>query len=417
MINFKMLKFLPRRVYHIAHAVVNGFLKDNCYLYAASLTFYSLLSIIPLLAIAFGLGKSFGFEYYLEKQLLNTFPQYGDWINQIIDITYHLLENTKGGLIASVGGITLIWTMLKLLENVEYALNNIWKVKYLRPYSRRFSDYMAMMFFAFFFFAASNGFVIYIITYFLKARETHAYLQTLTPLVLISLFIFPFFLSWVLFSFLYFFMPNTKVNLKYAIIAGFLASISYHLLQWIYIHFQIGVGSYGAIYGSFAAIPLFLVWLNMSWIVVLGGAEIAYNGESSQYVFSDKHEKVSISKQELALLITQHCVEAFCNGRGPVDIFEISKTLGISPSTSRIITNSLVDGSVLIESKESVGFLPARDVRDITLKFVLDGFEIGTQEQYNVNHSERLETLQKCLNVYNKSESTSSSNISLATTI
>lgn len=407
----RQLLDFPKRVYYIGSAVVNGFLKDNCYLYASSLTFYSLLSIVPILAIAFGLGKSFGIEYYLEKQLLHSFPQQEEWIHKLIDVIYSLLENTHGGLIASVGGLTLVWTMFKLLENVEEALNHIWKVRVQRNYGRKFSDYTTMTIFAFFFFAVSNGFIIYIVSTFLKYRESHAILQTLTPFVLFSLIFFPFLLSWVLFSFLYYFMPNIKVNLKFAVLAGFFASTLYHVLQWIYLHFQIGVASYGAIYGSFAAIPLFLVWLNMSWIVILLGAEIAYHGENSFYLFTERLNRIKVTKKELALLVTKYCAESFAKGNGPVSIEELCMAVGISLTTARRITYALQQGAILIESGYGNGLMPARDVESLTINYVLEGLDKGTEEYYFVNKTSTIGIIQKHLDEFHNILISSSGNV------
>ncbi|MFZ1290302.1 MAG: YhjD/YihY/BrkB family envelope integrity protein, partial [Melioribacteraceae bacterium] len=136
---------------------IRNFREDNCTLKSSALTFYSMLSIVPVVAILFGIFKGFGLESQLEKLLLDNFKEYEAVMIKIVNYSNILLENTKGGLIAGIGIILLLYTVIKLLNNIEYSLNDIWKFKTSRTVARQFSDFLAILFLAPLFFVLSSG--------------------------------------------------------------------------------------------------------------------------------------------------------------------------------------------------------------------------------------------------------------------
>jgi len=124
------MKYFFIKQLRILLLAIRRFGQDQCPLQASALTFYSILSIVPLVAMAFGIAKGFGFQNLLEKQLLEKFPGQEEVMTRIFDFARSLLENTKGGMIAGIGIVFLLWTVIKLLSHIEGSLNDIWEIKH-----------------------------------------------------------------------------------------------------------------------------------------------------------------------------------------------------------------------------------------------------------------------------------------------
>ena len=253
-----------------------GFIKDECFLKSSALTYYSLLSIVPFLAVAFGIAIKFGFEKSLESAILDKFKDQSEIAYKIIDFTHSTLEHTQGGVIAGTGIIMLIWAVMTLMICIRQSLNSIWKITNARSISRTLSSYLAILFFCPIFFVVSSGLSLYALRGIIEASKATDLYDVLSPVIYFLFHFVPFVLSCLSFIFIYLFVPSAKVPWKSGVIAGIIAGTTYQIVQWTYFHFQIGVTSYGAIYGSFAAIPLFLIWLNLRWLILLAGAQIAH---------------------------------------------------------------------------------------------------------------------------------------------
>lgn len=384
-------------------SAAKGFSSDECFLKASALTYYSLLSIVPVLAVAFGIAKGFGFEHRLEEEVLVQFHEQPEVAHKIIDFSYSLLEHTKGGLIAGIGAVGLFYTVLKLLENIELSLNSIWRVSAQRPWTRKFSDYLAMMICCPIFFAVASSTTIYFTTLIVKATRQIHILDYISPLIFFSLNIIPYLFSWLLFTFIYIFMPNTKVPWKAGLVAGIVAGTAYQVLQILYINVQIVVSNYNTIYGSFAALPLFLVWLNLSWLIVLAGAEIAYHQQRDRSnrvlaEYSANHSLTSV--RIIGLYLVWQCVKAFQKGNPPIILPDISKNLGVPLSLLQEITDDLIDQKLLSEvvvsvSQENVGYQPAREINDIKIKTVCDALDKTNRRSIAVYPNPILSNIEK----------------------
>ena len=357
---------------------IRGFGEDKCQLRASALTYYSLMSIVPVAAMAFGIAKGFGFEKLLEEKILGGLPGQEEVAQQIIGFARSFLENSRGGLIAGIGIVALFWTVIKVLGNIESSFNDIWGIRAARTAGRKFGDYLSIMLICPILIIMSSSVTVLVTSQITLIVEKLAFLGPVGDAVLFSLRVLPYAVIWIVFTFVYKFMPNTRVQLKSALIAGIIAGTSFQVVQLIYIYFQVGVAKYGAIYGSFAALPLFLIWLQLSWLIVLFGAEVSFAEQNVEtYEFEADCLKVSHSFRELLSLNIAHlCVKKFRQAEKALSADEVSHELEIPVRLVRQILFELVEARVLSEVKlddrETMAYQPARDIEDLTITNVLN---------------------------------------------
>lgn len=361
---------------------VRGFDEDKCQLRASALTFYSLISIVPVAAMAFGIAKGFGFEKMLETQLRSKLAGHEEVFNNVVRFSHSLLENTKGGLLAGVGLIVLFWAVIKVLGQIEDSLNDIWGIKEQRPLGRKFSDYLSIMLICPVLVILSSSVTVFITTQVNLVMEKITLLGVFSPLVFLLLKLLPFALLWGLFTFIYLFMPNTKVRITSGLLAGVIAGTIFQLLQWGYITFQIGAANYNAIYGSFAALPLFLIWLQLSWLIVLYGAELSFAHQNvDTYEFEpDALQASHRLKTLLSLQIVQHLIGNFAAGKPALTARQLSDTLEIPLRLINERLFALVHSGILsgteTDGGQERGFQPARDIQGLTIQKVIDALEL-----------------------------------------
>jgi membrane protein len=400
------LRALLIRLLRTLYISMRGFNQDKCALKASALTYYSLLSVVPVLAMIFAFAKGFGFDKRVQNELLNNFPEHQAVMTQIIDYAQSLLEQTEGGIIAGIGIIFLFWTVIKVLGNIERALNDIWNIKKQRSFIRKITDYISIMLVAPIFFILSSGITVYVKSQVTTLAQNAQTLSVISPFVFFIVNLSPYFIIWVLFTFIYLVMPNTKVYLKSGIIASVIAGTLYQLTQWIYISMQIGVAKYNAIYGSFAALPLFLIWLQLSWMIVLLGAEISFAAQNVD-TFEFEYESLKISsynKRLLSLLIAHRIVKNFEEGERALTAPEISHHLGMPIRLVNQILYEFVKigllSTVNSEDEQEVAYQPARDINQYTISNVVDSLEKKGADNIPANDTQELKTLKKTLDSF-----------------
>ena len=360
---------------------IQGFSRDLCPLRASALTLYSILSIVPVIAMLFGIAKGFGFETMLEQRLLEQAPDQDTMVLQLISFAQNLLESTKGGVVAGIGIVVLFWTIINVIGNIEESFNYIWKIGTGRSISRKFSDYLSLMLLAPVLLIASSSITVFLdtkITWLISVIELPEFgiwlvvkVLSLSPLVLMI----------GLFTFTFIFMPNHKINYRAGIIAGIVAGVMYHLLQWAYLSLQIGVSSYNAIYGSFAALPLFVVWLQMGWMIVLFGCEMAFFLQNYEtYRNNNRFSDLSFSlKKVIALQITQLIIKNFIQLNNPLTAAEIATRLVIPIAIIQPILSALVASHLIVEynNQDEVDevYQPAVDINILTIVYVINALE------------------------------------------
>jgi membrane protein len=373
-----------------------SFSRDLCPLRASALTLYSLLSIVPVIAMLFGIAKGFGFEKILEQWLIEQAPKQDTLIFQLISFARNQLDSTKGDVVAGIGVVVLFWTIISVISNIEESFNYIWKIGKGRSIKRKFSDYLSLMLLAPVILIASSS-----ITVFLKAKIT--WLVTFihlpafgTWLVIQALSLSPFMLLIALFSFMFIFMPNNKVDLRVGIIAGIVTGILYNLLQWAYLSLQIGVSSYNAIYGSFAALPLFVVWLQIGWMIVLMGCEVAFFLQNYEiYSSNNQYSHLSTSlKKVIALQITHLIIKNFSQLNKASTAAELATKLAIPDTIIRAILLKLIASHVIVEFNKQdeleTYFQPAVSINILSVAYVINALEQTGQNDLLSIHPEKL---------------------------
>jgi membrane protein len=384
-----------------------GFKEHKCRFRASALTLYSLLSVVPIVALAFGIAKGFGSDKLLEKELLEKFPGQKEVLMQVVNFAHSLLEETKGGLIAGIGVAVLFFIVVKLLSNIEYSFNDIWGIKEQRSIGRKLSDYLSIMLICPFLVIMSSSITVFISTQIAHITERFAFLGVFSPFIFFMLKLLPFCMIWGVFAFIYIFMPNTKVNFKSGLIAGMIAAAGYQVIQFAYINFQVGVAHYNAIYGSFAALPLFLIWLQISWLIVLFGAEISFTLQNvNKYEFETDCLRVSSSFKKLLSLQTAHLlIKNFSNGHKPLTAMQISHTLEIPIRLVSQILYELVESGIAFESKseenKEFAYQPARTINVLTIKYIIDALEQRGVDNIPVAQTKELKTLSETLQTFN----------------
>jgi membrane protein len=384
---------LPVRFLRALTLAVVEFFKDNCMLRASSLTFYTLLSIVPICAVMFGVAKGFGFDKMLEKELMEQLAGQEQALERILAFSRKLLENTKGGLMAGIGVVMMFWAAIKVLGNIEVALNAMWDIKKQRTWWRRFSDYLAVMILSPILLIVAGGVTVFIRTQVNAITGKFAIAGMMGPLVLEALKLSPLILISALFTLIYMAMPNTRVPFKPALGAGIIGGLLFQLVQWVYIEFQVGVANYNAIYGSFAALPLFFVWVQTSWTLVLFGAELCYALQNADTCCSATGcpELRPHDKKLLSLRIARLVIQDFAAGQAPLTVPQMSQRLRVPVRRVQELVDELKQSGIFTETRtrkdRKPAFQPAADISRLNVQQVIEAIELAGAPEKEVRLS------------------------------
>jgi membrane protein len=407
------------RFLRIVVLAVRGFNENKCKFRASALTFYTLLSIVPVIALMFGIAKGFGLQERVAAQILEKMQGQEEVAQKVIAFANSLLDKTSGGVIAGVGVVFLFWTIISLLSNIEGSFNDIWGIVKPRTFGRKFSDYLVTMLVCPILLAIAGGATIFLSGQIQTLTEKIPMLKDFGPVFWVLMKLLPYLTIWISFTFIFIFMPNTKVRFVSGLIAGIVAGTLFQLIQWAYVNFQVQITTRYAVYGSFAAMPLFLLWLQISWLIVLFGAEVSFAHQNVEtYEFEPDCLSASHSfKTLLSLFITQRLVHRFCEGEKPSEASGLSHELEIPVRLVRQLLYDLSESGVLSEVKKGedkeLAYQPAIDADKITVKFVIDRLEQRGTSSIPVFRSAELDKLSDCLRQFDATLEKSPANVLL----
>ncbi len=373
-------------------AALHGFSRNDCSLRASSLTYYTLLSIVPVFALAFGIAKGFGLDHMLQNQLEQYLGAHEDIFDEVVQFSYSMLEVTRGGVVAGVGFLFLLWAVIKVLDHIELSFNAVWGVQEGRSWVRKLTEYLSVMVLAPILVILSGSLTVFLTTEIYKYLAD-GWLALVADFVQWGAQFTPFVIIWLLFTFLFMAMPNTRVNFKAALIAGIISGTMFQLLQWGYVNFQVGAVRYNAIYGSFAALPLFLVWLQLSWMIVLLGAELSYAYQNvRRFIYSSEVEDISPGyKEKVSLLVMHLIIKRFMADKGGVATNEVCEELKLPVTLVNQVLKDLYRAGLVVRVEvsgdEAFKYQPGRDVNRLSIAFVLKALKDAGSSDVPVAHN------------------------------
>lgn len=372
----------------VLHLAARGFIADNCLFRASALTYITVLSLVPLLAFAFSMIKGLGayeglmvrvrqwMDSYLATEAQRT-GEAGDTIRQSLDQVLEFVNRTDVTKLGAAGLVFLLFAVVQLLGTIERSFNEIWGVKRPRTLLRKLTDYLSMVILAPIFFATAVSLTSVsnaeVVTDFL--RET-LHLGGLLNLLIDLTSVF---MMWIFFTFLFLTLPNSHPKFSSALLGGLVSGLLWHGAQLLHVKFQMGMARYNALYASFAAIPIFLAWIQVSWVTVLAGAEIA-----SAHQSEPAYRKIALSWRKdhaflevVGLRAMVRITRAFLLGHARPNASDISTDLGVPPRPVEQALGVLVERGLVVVSEDGPQqtFLPGRDPGQLTIKSVIDALK------------------------------------------
>ena len=363
---------------------VRCFLDEQLQSKASALTFSTILAAVPILAMIFAVAKGFGFQHLVESQLFDYFPAQQNVLEHAIGYVDAYLKHAQGGVFIGVGIVLLMWALVSLLSNIEKAFNDIWQIDKGRSIYRKITDYMSLFLILPILMVSSSGVSIFLSTSISESE----YFHFLSPLVMNLLEWAPYLLTWIAFTLIYVLVPNTKVKFRSALVSGIICGTAFQWFQFIYISGQVWVSKYNAIYGSFAFVPLLLLWLQLSWLICLLGVVLTYSAQNVvKYEFGETTKNISRKYYDyIALVITSKLAQRFSDGFHPITKEEVADRYDLPyPITSRVI-DRLVKINIL---SVSVGdddmvrcYQPGMDINQLTVGFLLKALDESGEKEF-----------------------------------
>ena len=304
----------------VAAALWTDFMNKRVMESASQLTYSTLLATVPVVAVIFAIARGFGYNKYIESWFRSALDSQPQAVEVIIGFVNSYLIHTKSGIVFGFGLVFMLWTVIMLTRNIELVFNDIWEADRQRSLARTFTDFMAMFF-----------------------------------------------------TVLYTFMPNTRVRWRNALVPAFIATLCMQVLQYFYIHSQMWVSGYNAIYGSFAALPLFMLWIQFTWIIILVGAELSYVIQNFNYLlFSQKGTAMSQRYRfMMCAMVLGHICKRMKDGYKPYTASDLCRLTKTHPSIIDIVLETLAEAgliaTVVTKGKEERAYLPIESVEVMTL--------------------------------------------------
>ena len=463
--NFSGKKNVFHNFLKIIMLTVRGVQEQDLSASSRSLTYRTILSIVPMLAVIFAIARGFGFEKIVESQIFNFFQNNefelvpsvtggtnetssmyewspniladslnnaqaemvfapvesttiaqdstGITIRTLFSFVNNSLEHAKGGVFTGIGVVLLLYTIILLFSDIEKSFNRIWGIKKGRRLQRRTVDYFALILFL-----PLLAIVSYSLTAIVQAyTESFGDFSTyLTPVVSRLLSYLPFGVMIIAVVLLYKFMPNTKVRWSSALIGGVIGGAAMQVFQIIYMEGQIWISKYNAIYGAFAALPLLLLWTQVSWFIVLIGAELSFSIQNvDQFSFDKETKNISRRYRDFfTIVILSVITKRFAEGRSPLSASKLSLKCKVPIRLTNDIIDEMIKMGVLLptpdfEDHRLMAYQPAYDINDISVGSLLEMIDKHGSEDFLLDESGKYAAhwdvmMEQRMSMYEKSE-------------
>lgn len=349
---------------------IKSFLNADLQSQACALTYRTSLAVVPALAMLFAIGRGFGFQTILQDELFAIFPGQHEAIKHVLYFADSYLNESSEGVFVGIGLLFLLWTLISLLSNVETTFNLIWGIKHGRSYWRKIADYTAMLLILPILMICGAGLSIFLSS----ALQNTFHFAFMTPLISAALEGASWLITWLFFAGVFMLVPNTKVKFANAFVAGAITGTGFKVLQWLFVTGQLYVTKYNAIYGSFSFLPLMLLWMQLTWMIVLCGALVCYSSQNIfLYAFSAQVSEISPNyRRSVTIAVATVIIKRFLERKPAITQEEIMLETEIPPRLLSDVLEELtgagiIDRVVLNTKEEQFGFQPALDPGVITI--------------------------------------------------
>lgn len=367
---------LRRAVANVVKVVViavRTFLDDKVMTKAAALTYSTLFAIVPILALIFAVARGFGFENIVTSLLQNGIIGENESLNAVMQFIDGYMQYVSSGAFIGIGLLFLLFSVYSLADGIESNLNAIWHVKKSRGMGRKITDYFSLILLIPIGIICLSGLSVLASSIMSRMQG----FQLLGGFVKFLVFAMPYLLAGLIFTGFYIFMPNTKVKFKYAVIPGFIAGCLFQVLQQLYFSGQLALSSYNQIYGGFAALPLFLFWLNISWSIILFGCQLAYVSQNNDHFnYFKEPDKISRKHEDFYCLMVMSLIcKRFNEHKPALTRKELADQLHIPlryvVSSLDTLTDAKLLETVLKGDEREPAYVPATDTKQLTVVKVL----------------------------------------------
>ncbi len=366
-------KALLIRVLRVFYVVIRDLLEGQLTLRAMSLVYTTLLAMVPLLAVSFSVLKGFGVHNQIEPLLLNFLRPLGERGVEVTSRIIGFVDSVKAGILGSIGFALLIYTVISLIQKIERACNDTWHVNRSRPLSQKFSDYLSVILIGPVLVFSALGITASVMS--TAVVQKMVAIKVFGSLMELATKLVPYLLVIAAFTFVYIFVPNTRVRFRSALTGGLVAGVLWEASGWAFASFVVKSAKYTAIYSGFAILIMFMIWLYLSWLIVLVGASVAYYHQHPESVTSYRRElRLSNRMQEkLALLVMFLVGNNYYDNLPALTLEEFAQSLNVPMEALEPIMEALEGYGLLSQTaNEPPTYLPARPLDTAELKDVLD---------------------------------------------
>jgi membrane protein len=341
---------------------------------AASLVYTTLLTFVPLIAIAFALSKAMGVHNMLAPMLQNFLDPIGPKSKEITDSIVHYVDRINVRVLGVVGLAVLLYTVTSTIQRIEEAFNQLWQIKKSRGFLQKFRDYLSVLLIGPLLIASSLGITTTVLSH--KFVVSLRQIEYFGVIIIFLAQLVPFLLMIITFTMIYFLLPNTKVKFKSALVGGTVAGLLWQALSWAFASFLVS-GQYSAIYKGFAVLLIFMLWLYFNWMIVLIGIKVAFHHQYPATLLLKNDDDIFTErfKYRLALVIMYLIGLSYYNGSQRWTLNSLVNRLGLPVGPVLEVIEALLDKNILLLTRDDMTYIPARDIENIKVREVFSAVE------------------------------------------
>jgi membrane protein len=376
----------------IGHLVIRDLVDGMITLRAMGLVYTTILALVPLLAVSFSVLKGFGVHNQVEPLLLNLMQPLGEKGVEVTRRIIAFVDNTKAGVLGSLGLALLLYTVVSLLQKIEKAFNYTWHVAQHRSITQRFSDYLTVILIGPVLLFSALGLTASLSS--LSLIQQAMQIEAIGMMIQLLARLIPYVLVIAVFTFIYMLVPNIRVHFRSALIGGFVAGILWETTSWGFTAFVVNSAKYTAIYSVFATLIIFFIWLYVNWLILLIGCNItSYHQQPSQRTLKSRVLRLSNRMREtMALMIMTLVARQYHFHQQPWTLDALAARLNVSAEVCELLVNRLVEAELLLVTADSPpAYVPGFDPATIALTDIVAAIrESGESDGINMQtlHSE-----------------------------